>query len=237
MKEQLKALLALAEIDNEINSLREIREARPRQLEPFRSQEHGRAERVAMIRQELKRLRRESDRIEQEIRECEEKLTKLKIQINQAKSNEEYQVLTEQKNRLEEEVGAKEEEGLETLSKSEKLGEELKEAEEAWAEAKRELEQAESEVAAEIAEIDKRLEELAKQRAEVASKVESKYLSQYERVLNRHHDRAVVPVQGGVCQGCFMSVTPQMVNSLMIGREIVVCKSCQRILYLPDMEA
>jgi predicted nucleic acid-binding Zn-ribbon protein len=234
MKEQLKALLALAEIDNEINSLREIKEARPKQLEPFRVQAQGGAEKVQRVTEELRRLKMASDQAEREIREKEEKITKCQVQLNSAKTNEEYQVLQEQKGKLREEVSQKEEEGLEILSKTEQLAEELKRAEEEHRETRKELDAAEEETAGEIAQIDERLAALNRTRTEAAQGVEQKYLAQYDRILERHHDRAVVAVEGGVCQGCYMSVTPQMINTLMLGREIVLCKSCQRILYVPE---
>jgi len=234
MKEQLKALLTLAEIDNEINNLREIREARPRQLEPFRARAQSRKEKAERVKEELHRLRLASDKAEREIREKEEEIKKCQVQLNTTRSNDEFQVLQEMRKRLEEEVSRKEEEGLEMLSKAEQLGEELKQAEEEYEESRKELEDAERETQGEIEEIDARIRKLSEARREAKAKVDPKYLAQYERILERHHDRAVVPVEGGVCQGCFMSVTPQMINTLMIGKEIVLCKSCQRILYVAD---
>ena len=234
MKEQLKALLALAEIDNEINSLREIREARPKQLEPFRLEAQRRQEKVNLVKEELRRLRMASDAAEREIKEGEEKIAKVQVQLNTAKSNEEFQVLKEQQARLREELNKREEEGLACLSKAEQLGEELKGVEQEYQEASEELKAAERETAEEISQIDARLAELTASRDHAKGQVEGKYLVQYDRVLERHHDRVVVPVESGTCQGCYMSVTPQMVNTLILGKEIVLCKNCQRILYLPE---
>jgi hypothetical protein len=234
MKEQLKALLQLAEVDNEINSLREIKEARPKQLEPFRAGAQRRAEKVKLVKDELRRLRLAGDVAEREIKEKEEKIRKVQVQLNTAKSNEEFQVLKEQQARLREELSKLEETGLASLGKTEQLGEELKRVEQESTEALEELEAAERETADEIHQIDKRLGELTAAREEAKQGVESKYLAQYERVLERHHDRVVVPVENGTCQGCYMSVTPQMINTLIIGKEIVLCKNCQRILYLAE---
>lgn len=43
----------------------------------------------------------------------------------------------------------------------------------------------------------------------------------------------MAPVEHKVCQGCYMSVTNQMVTELMLGRDLVQCPTCLRILYLP----
>jgi uncharacterized protein len=234
MKELLKALRDLAEVDNEINSLREIKEARPKQLDPIRARVLGRQEKVQRAKDEIRRLRVASDKADQDIRELEAKIQKAQLQLNTATSNEEFQVLREQKAKLEEEVGQKEESGLQVLSKSEQLAEELKRIDAEHQELEKELKAAEADVAREIAQIDQRLAELGASREARRQHVEAKYLDQYDRVLERHHDRALVSVENGVCQGCYMSVTPQMVNTLILGKEIVACKSCQRILCMME---
>jgi predicted nucleic acid-binding Zn-ribbon protein len=44
---------------------------------------------------------------------------------------------------------------------------------------------------------------------------------------------AVVPVEARICQGCYLTLTPNDLMNLQAGN-LVVCKSCQRILYLPE---
>ena len=234
MKEQLKALLALAEIDAEIHGLKEIRSARPRQVEPARAQWRERESRCAQLEEELKRLRKAGDMVEPSIRDREQRIAKAQIQLNTAKNNAEFQVLREQVARLTEELGAKEEEGLETLGRIEVLQADVAEARRECGDTRKELEETEKEVAEEVAEIDARLEALAGRRCEAQAGVERKCLDQYNRVLERHRNRVVVAVENGTCQGCFMSVTPQMENMLLLGQDIVLCRSCQRILYMQE---
>ena len=234
MKEQLSALLNLAEIDSEINSLREIKDARPKQLEPFKGQVTQKEGKFNLLKDECHRLRIDSDKTDQEIRSKEDKIKKLEIQLNTAKSNDEFQVLRDQITKLKEEVGECEEKRLELLSKIEQLQEELKRLEEESKEAQTDLRIAENETTEEVAQINQRLNELELKRKNVKEAVDHKYLAQYDRVLERHRDRALVAVEGNICQGCYMSVTPQMINMLILGEEIVQCKSCQRILYMPE---
>ncbi|MBN1443076.1 MAG: hypothetical protein JXA90_10215, partial [Planctomycetes bacterium] len=33
-------------------------------------------------------------------------------------------------------------------------------------------------------------------------------------------------------QGCHMTVTPQSITVLMLGKELVQCRNCSRLLYL-----
>ena len=43
-------------------------------------------------------------------------------------------------------------------------------------------------------------------------------------------------VDNGACTGCFVSTTAQMMNELINGGHLVFCKTCGRILYLPEQE-
>ncbi|HAK96111.1 MAG TPA: hypothetical protein DCM87_14240 [Planctomycetes bacterium] len=234
MQEQLKALRALAEIDDEIHGLREIAAGRPRQLEPFKALAGQKDARLQFLKDELKRLRMAGDGVDADIKGKEERMGKLQVQLNGVKTNAEFQVLREQIAKLKEEVGRQEEEGLGFLSKLEQIQEEMKRVKEEADEAQKELAAAEKEVAAEVAQIERRLKELSAARAEAVTPVDPKHLAQYNRVLERLHGHALAAVENDTCQGCFMSVTSQMLSTLMVGAEIVPCKSCQRILYIPD---
>ena len=230
----MKALRALAEIDDEIHSLREIAAGRPRQLDPFKTLAAQKEARLQFLRDELKRLRIASDAIEADIKGAEERIGKLQVQLNAAKTDAEFQVLKEQIAKLKEEIDRQEGEGLGFLSKLEQVQEEIKRVKEEADAAQKELAEAEQEVAAEIAQIEGRLKELAAARAEAVKPVDPKHLTQYDRVLEHLRGHALAAVENDTCQGCFMSVTPQMLSTLMVGAEIVTCKSCQRILYIPQ---
>ena len=56
----------------------------------------------------------------------------------------------------------------------------------------------------------------------------------YDRAFQAHGE-GLAPIENNVCQGCFSSVTPNDRSRLISGRELVVCRSCQRIVYLPEV--
>lgn len=55
----------------------------------------------------------------------------------------------------------------------------------------------------------------------------------YTRVRMRHQN-AVVPVEEGVCQGCYVQIPAAVMGRLQNPREQVYCDHCGRILYLPQ---
>ncbi len=71
---------------------------------------------------------------------------------------------------------------------------------------------------------------LKSSRDELAKQVKPKNLGLYERVAKRF-GRAVVPVQGGTCLGCFMSLPTQHIGIDKEDDTIETCENCGRILY------
>ncbi|UCE02085.1 MAG: hypothetical protein JSW67_12615 [Candidatus Latescibacterota bacterium] len=75
------------------------------------------------------------------------------------------------------------------------------------------------------------VEELRKAREQLLEKLDRTNLSHYERILKRY-GRAVAPVTGDSCLGCFAKLPTSYRSSLYEGK-VRTCQSCGRILYYP----
>jgi hypothetical protein len=67
-------------------------------------------------------------------------------------------------------------------------------------------------------------------RASTASSIDPQILRRYDQVRRRHR-RAVAPVRGGVCMGCF---TKRPTRTSIRAHELETCERCGRILFRPD---
>jgi hypothetical protein len=74
------------------------------------------------------------------------------------------------------------------------------------------------------------LEKLHAARKHLAEQIDEEWLKLYERVAARH-GRAVVPVEGGICLGCFMGLPTSAQIKPKPDEDIRVCENCGRILY------
>jgi uncharacterized protein len=45
-----------------------------------------------------------------------------------------------------------------------------------------------------------------------------------------------VQVTGGICQGCYMNIPPQLWNEIIRSEKVNLCPSCQRILHYKTPE-
>ena len=56
---------------------------------------------------------------------------------------------------------------------------------------------------------------------------------QYDRLVAARGEDAMAPVEHRTCMACYTEITAQSYNDLMLS-QFVFCKSCGRVLYLPD---
>ena len=56
----------------------------------------------------------------------------------------------------------------------------------------------------------------------------------YRRTVKQHGADAMAFLENGACSGCFVSVTPQMMNDLINAKTLSFCRTCGRILYLAE---
>ena len=82
--------------------------------------------------------------------------------------------------------------------------------------------------------LESRLQELTKERTELATKIDEDLLDRFDRLFESKGDAAVVALEHNVCTGCHMKVTTATVMHAKAGKEIVSCEQCGRILYVPE---
>ena len=68
-------------------------------------------------------------------------------------------------------------------------------------------------------------------RSELVQTIDGDLRRKYEMILSRRGGLAVVEVRGGICQGCRMRVPPQLFNQIQRNEEVILCPSCQRMLF------
>jgi len=76
-----------------------------------------------------------------------------------------------------------------------------------------------------------RLDELKKERENLAGTIDEDLLDRFDRLFASKGDAAVVALEHDVCTGCHMKVTTATANRVKSGKEIVSCEQCGRILY------
>lgn len=75
------------------------------------------------------------------------------------------------------------------------------------------------------------------ERATFAPTVPQALFSQYESIRKKRGTLIIVPLLRNACGGCRMNLTPSKVNEVKLGKSMVLCDSCTRIVYQAPEEA
>lgn len=160
-------------------------------------------------------------------------LSKANVNLMSAKSNQEYSLLIAEIARKREDKSLVETSILEQY-------EVIKQGEGMVADCKRRLQEAlaeysefEARAHTDMAEHQMDMTALDVRREALRRGIDAEALKLYDRAYGAH-GKAIVPAEGKTCQGCFSILTPNDNNRLLSGRQIVLCRSCQRILYMPE---
>ena len=234
MNEQLKVLLDLQKVDSELFFLQDVRAKKPLELEQEKRKQQEAEALVARFAAAITHTRMAADSKELDVKKNDGEIEKAQVALNTARSNAEYQVFKGQIERFQEENGKIEDLVLTDLTTIDSLVAEKEGAEAQVEKIQQELAQKEKDIHAFITEVDERLGTLSSSRDEILSGVGKDQLYLYERVLERYHESALALVENNVCQGCHMGITKQMMNELLIGKDLVQCRNCARILYAHD---
>ena len=228
----LGILVDLQEIDRERFQLHAERSGKPATLEAHRQELQAAGQRLENAKEEQEAFRSCQRLQEGELQDKELQIQKLSGQLNEVKTNQQYQALQHEiegenanKSLIEEKIL----DALEQIDRCQggigELETEIKRKEDSLAEE-------EKEVAELIEELDGELTKLESRRSEVAAPVLSQHLEFYERLLVKLKGNALAAVEDQVCTGCYLQVPLNLINHLHVGEEFVTCTSCGRILYL-----
>ena len=229
----VEKLLLVQDVDSQIIFLEEAKRVRPQELSEDRQRVVRAEEGVEGVHRKIKALRMDVDRRELDVKKFDEEIAKLTVALNQTRSNSEYGVVRDQVERQKEKRGETEEDVLEILMELDRVQAVKAEEEKRLESTKGSFGRKEAQMNELLESLESQLRELRERREGLIDGVDPEHLGLYERVLNRRRNFAIARVEGQICQGCHMRLTPQNVNLLMQAM-FVQCSNCTRLLYLDD---
>lgn len=184
------------------------------------------ADRGALVANQKDRKKFEGD-----IQMHEQKISKLKEQMLQAKTNEQYRAFQHEIEFIEKEIRKAEDRILELMAEAEPLDQNVKKAEIALKEEKAVVEREKNEARERTAADQKQLDQLRAERAEVFGKLPPATRTAYDRIRKKWHGTVIAEAVGGRCSACQIVIRPQYMQDLKRGEELMTCESCGRFLY------
>lgn len=233
-RQLLFQLVALGDLDKKRASEQRLIDAVPRTLAKRSRSTREAQESLDIAKEKHQGFQARLKTLELDLGDKEAALDKANANLMSAKSNQEYTLLMAEITRRKEEKGGVEESILEQYDVI-KLGERMVADALAGLEAARaEYSEFEQRALAEHGEHLKDLAALDERREQVRRAIDPEALKLYDRAYEALGN-GIVPAEAKTCQGCFSILTPNDNNRLLGCREVITCRSCQRILYMPEV--
>jgi predicted nucleic acid-binding Zn-ribbon protein len=228
---ELEQLLVLQDRQQKIRQIQTEIGTVPLQRKNLESQLATSAAGVEALKQKARQTEIDRKKLELDAGTRTESITRLKTQQYQTRKNDEFQAIGHEIERYENEIRKIEDEELELMVEADKVKGDLAAEEKKAATVKESIGRQITDLDEKSKVLQARLEELTKERIELAGKIDEDVLGRFERLFNSKGDAAVVALEHEVCTGCHMKVTTQTAHRVKAGKEIVSCENCGRILY------
>lgn len=192
--------------------------------------------RVALdkAQQDHNQLRLEGEQKELGLQIGEKKIEDLKGRLNQVKTNREYQVICDQIEAEKKSNNDLEDEILEAYTRIEEHSKDVVDLEGEVNSVQKDLDERKRSVEADSRRLEERSVEVKQLVKDSEAVLPSNAKDTYHRLVDARGADGMAPVENGICNGCFTNITPQMQNELLLSQQLVLCKSCGRLLYLNE---
>ncbi len=227
------ALRELHRIHQQLTDLRDRVERGPKQI---RARDANVAQLKAKLdeaREKVKQTQLAIDRKQLDLKSSEQKLVDVRVKLNAASSNKEYQAFLEQIAAAEMAGSVLSDEILESMEKLDVHSAAVKEAEKNVAAGNQELEKTRREVDDSAASLRADITRLEAELAKAEAVLPVDFKTDYNRVIRGKGAEGLASVEDGVCGSCGQQITLNMQNELMLSKPIF-CRACGCLLYLSE---
>lgn len=231
MQAELEQLLVLQDRDRKIKQIQTEVRTVPQQRQSLEAQAASAVASLEAMKLKARQLEVDRKKLELDAGTRRESVLRLKTQQYETRKNEEFRAIGHEIERYEKEIQTIEDHELDLMEQSENLRTEVTSENAKAAGARESVARQLSDLEEKAKALEVRLEELSKERAELASKIDEDILNRFERLFASKGDAAIVALEHEVCTGCHMKITTQTAVRVKSGKEIVSCEQCGRILY------
>ncbi|HEV2304469.1 MAG TPA: hypothetical protein VGR93_03030 [Candidatus Acidoferrales bacterium] len=233
MKEILKELLELQDVDTRLGAVRARLATFPKRLAEVNSRLQTSQAALDKEKESHSTTLKDRKRYELDVDQWKEKVKKYKDQAYQVKTNEAYKALQHEVETAEAEITKAEDRLLDQMVSSEQYDRQVKAAEMNFKQVEESTRGVRAEIEAEKAAAEGELALLEAERARVVKGIPEDLLDHYQRIAKKHGGVAVAQVRGEACSACGAHIRPQVFQILRRENtaDLYHCELCTRILY------
>ena len=236
VEDKLKSLHKLQSYLSEIDRIKTMRGELPLEVADLDDEIAGLGTRINNFELELKQLDENSKLQKGRIETSKAKIEKYTKQLDNVRNSKEYDHLSKEIEFETLEIELSEKHIREYGQQSSSVREQIAAATELLQEKTDDLEHKKKELEEIVSENKVQEEKLREKVKKTETTIEPRLLAAFKRIRkNARNGLGVVPIQRGACGGCFNKIPPQKQMDIKMGKKIIVCEYCGRIMIDPDM--
>ncbi len=237
MNADLRLIRDLQSVDTRIVELKREIASLPKHIAEIERKFESHKQALAADQAALEENRKERRLMESETASFEQKLSHIRVQMGEAKTNEVYRAFQKEIKFGEDGIRKVEDRILDKMIEAETIEQNIAKAEQALPIESEAVAKEITETKDRVAKDDDELVFAQKKREALASSITPDVLKIYERVRQTRGGNAVAEVSNDCCLVCNVVMRPHVSQRLRQGEEILTCESCGRILYYPPLDS
>ena len=232
MKEQIKVLVKLQDIDTETIKIKSTLNDVSKKLENLDSSLKEIEQTIREQESILNDLKKQYRDYESDVKLNLDKNKKSQEKLRSVKTNKEYQSLLKEIEDVKSKNSSIEDKMIDCLDRIDETEKIITKKNDEYLRFSDHIKSEKENIEREAVIDKKKLDELNMDRKKVSEIIDSRLFKKYLVIKEQHQGgHAVVPVKDAVCHGCNVNLPPQMYNELQRSDSIRFCPNCQRIVY------
>lgn len=234
LREQMRNLEHLQELDLKIDRLKKNKSSLPATLKALDDS-------LAKLKTTADTKKKAMDEVEKAKRQTQaaldlnrDRLARSTTRLDSVQNSQEFQAITKEIEQLKKQTTLLEEQAKKSTQEWEAMNQEVETLTGQMTKIQQERDAQAQVVSGQNTQFETEIKSLVGERAKYTNQVESRILTQYDRIRMARGGLGIVPAVGGRCKGCNMMVPPQLYNEVQKGTQVHICPSCNRILFVPS---
>lgn len=228
---QIKQLVELQKIDDEIYEIKQTEEQAPLNLRDLENRFKEVVSKREGIQDKLDHLTEQQKRLLVEMEEDSARLKKSRNKLMQVNNDRDYQLMQREVENMEKTIRTRDEEKMAIQEELNIQNANYGENDKQYTSIKSELETLQTNLQNTLDSCRAQLVELNQKRELAAQFIPKEIFQRYEFIRKRLEHPVIVEVDEGICSGCNIAIPPQKYIDLQAGQHIQDCPNCQRLIF------
>lgn len=233
MKEDLKRILLLQDVDSRIDRVSAEMDEIPREKQIHERELEAQKAEYEKEKNKLEETRESSRKCNENKEANEKRMAEFNGKLLEMKTNDAYRAMLEQIEYAKNMISDLDSQIIEKLYEEEQGEKDLEEARKIYERNKKRSEKRQDILEGQLEVLKENIEELWAERKVIASEIGKRLLDKYEQLQATGRGLVVVGLEKGTCGGCLTNIPPQTAVEISQG-ETYICPICGRFVIWKD---